>query len=332
MNRRTEGLLLSEALDGFAKYKVVEGLSSNTLHSYRDQLDRLVAHLGNPLLEDITSEQLGDFLYWLRTDYKPRRVNRDNKDSLSPKTLYNFWVSMKSFFTWAHKNDFLPRDLMAPVAKPRFTVEPIDPFTREEIEQLLHVCKYSRVADTNGRLPFKMKRPTYRRDEALILVLLDTGLRASELCALRITDVNMKTGEVTVRHGKHGGAKGGKGRFVYIGKATRRTLWRYIVEREDKDNEYAPLFLSTGDRPLNKNSLRLLLRRLGKKAGLKKCHPHMFRHTFATNYLRAEGDIFTLQELLGHSSLEMVRRYARIANVDIQRMHSRASPVDNWAL
>jgi len=87
-----------------------------------------------------------------------------------------------------------------------------------------------------------MQRPTYRRDTALTMFLLDTGHRASEVCALRIGDLDMKTGEVTVRHGKEGGAKGDKGRTVYAGKGTRRTLWRYLVEREDGENEQAPLF------------------------------------------------------------------------------------------
>lgn len=331
MNRRTEGLLLSEAIDGFTKYKVVEGLSPRTLESYIDQLGRFQEYLNDLPLSDITADNINDFLYWLRTDYQPQRLT-GNGDPLSPKTIYNIWVTLKSFFTWALKSGFLKVDLMETVPRPKFNVEPIAPFTREEIEQLLQACKYNRLSKPGNRRPFKTQRPSYRRDEALVLFLLDTGLRVSELCALRIADVDMKTGEVTVRHGRKGGAKGGKGRTVYIGKVTRKALWRYLVERDNNEEEYSPLFLSTRDDPMNKDSLRLLLRRLGKKVGIKKCHPHRFRHTFAINYLRSNGDVFTLQELLGHSSLEMVRRYARIAKIDLQRMHGRASPVDNWGL
>jgi len=177
-----------------------------------------------------------------------------------------------------------------------------------------------------------MARPTYRRDEALILFLLDTGVRASELCALRLCDVDMGTGEVTIQHGKEGGAKGSTGRSVYIGKATRRTLWRYLVERGVENDEDAPLFTTIYDKPLNRDSLRLIFRRLGEAVGLKACHPHMFRHTFAISYLRSDGDVLTLQTLLGHASLEMVKRYARLAKIDLQRSHGRASPVDNWGL
>ncbi len=331
MNRSSQGLLLSQAISGFVKYKVVEGLSDTTLTSYQDQLDRLLNHLGDILIADINALHVEDFIYWLRTDYEPQRVNGKQKP-LSGKTIYNYWVTLKSFFSWAHQREFIAANPMDVVPRPKFNDKPVDPFTREEIDKLLQVCKQSRLAETNGRRPFMMDRPTYRRDEALILFLLDTGLRASELCALRIRDVDMSTGEVTIQHGKEGGAKGAKGRTVYIGKATKRTLWRYLVERGEKDNEEVPLFTTIDDKPLNRDSLRFIFIRLGKAAGLKTCHPHMFRHTFAINYLRSDGDVLTLQTLLGHTSLEMVKRYARIAKIDLQRSHGRASPVDNWGL
>jgi integrase/recombinase XerD len=101
---------------------------------------------------------------------------------------------------------------MEGIPRPRFTVKPIDPLTREEIEQLLQACKYSRVVQTSNRRPFKMLRKTYRRDRAFILFLLGTGVRASELCTLQVGDADMSTGEVTIRHGKAGGAKGAQGR------------------------------------------------------------------------------------------------------------------------
>ena len=135
-----------------------------------------------------------------------------------------------------------------------------------------------------------------------------------------------------VKHGAAGGAKGGKGRTVYLGKATRNALWRYLVDRDDASDPQAPLFLEANGRPLNKTALRLLVAGLGKKANRSKCHPHLFRHSFAITYLRNGGDLFTLQSLHGHGNLEMVRHYARIAEVDVAQAHRRASPADNWHL
>jgi len=164
------------------------------------------------------------------------------------------------------------------------------------------------------------------------LTLLDTGLRASEICALTIGDLDAKSGRVNVKHGTAGAAKGGKGRVVYLGKSARSAVWRYLADREDGENLQSSLFLGKFDHPMSNTSLRLLLRYIGTKAGVTKTYPHRFRHTFAIAYLRSGGDLFTLQALLGHKSLEMVQHYARIAEVDIAEAHRRASPADNWHL
>ena len=197
---------------------------------------------------------------------------------------------------------------------------------------MLKAAEFCHEANTTRRRRFVMRRPTARRDRALILFLLDTGLRASELCALSVGDVDLKTGQVDVKHGQNGGAKGGKGRVVYLGKTARRSLWRYLASRADGADQDAPLFVGKLHRRMNKGVLRQLVARLGEKAGVAHAHPHRFRHTFALTYLRSGGDVFTLQSLLGHRTLEMVQHYARIAQIDIEQAHRRASPVDNWQL
>jgi len=83
---------------------------------------------------------------------------------------------------------------------------------------------------------------------------------------------------------------------------------------------------------MNKDGLHLVITALGKKAKIQKCYPHKFQHTFAITYLRSGGDLFTLQSLLGHSTLEMLQHYARIAEVDVEQAHRKASPADNWRL
>lgn len=119
---------------------------------------------------------------------------------------------------------------MKSVPIPRFQKVDVEPFTQEEIESMLKACTYSREAETFMRRKFAMRRPTANRDQAILLTLLDSGIRASEFSALRVDDFEAKRGKLEIRHGVEGGAKGGKGRVVYLGKTARHAVWRYLAE------------------------------------------------------------------------------------------------------
>jgi integrase/recombinase XerD len=332
MNHRPQVLNFSSALNGFLQYKLAEGLSPATVFNYERDLKLWLAHMGDQDIGKITSANLLEFLNYLRSEYVPRRIAGKEERKLSDKTIYNFYVSLSAFFTWAGM-EFEMANPMKKVPRPRVAEgAPVEPFRREEIELLIKACDACAEADTHDRRRFIMARPTGKRDKAILLTLLDTGLRASELCALRIGDVDMKTGKVTIRPGVEGKAKGRKGRTVYLGKSARRFLWRYLTEREDETDPDEPLFVGKYNRPMNRDGLRQLLGSLGEKVQVLKCHPHRFRHTFAITYLRSGGDLFTLKSLLGHSTLEMVEHYARIADVDVEQAHRKASPADNWRL
>jgi integrase/recombinase XerD len=331
MNRRSPGLKPSRALQGFINYKFAAGLSPRTIDSYERDLKLWLTYQEDIDIAEITSRDLRDYLIYLRTEYTPRRLYGNNDKPLSPKTIRNHWISLSAFFSWACMEFEIPNP-MKKVPAPKYKDPPVTPFTKDEVWEMLKACDFCEEAKTDRRRRFTMRRSTAKRDRALILVLLDTGLRATELCSLRVDDVDLKTGRVDVKHGAYGGAKGGKGRVVFLGKVARGTLWRYLAEREDGEDPEAPLFVSIQNRPLNKDALRLVIKALGEKAGVKKCYPHLFRHTFAIQYLRAGGDVFTLQMLLGHSTLDMVRRYARLAEVDLERAHRKASPADSWRL
>jgi len=331
MNRNSSGsLVLSKALVGYLYFKTAEGLSIRSLISYERILKKWIEYCGDVEIKSVTSKEIIQYLSWLRTDYVPQRLN-GAKRALSPKTLRNIWITLSSFFSWASQ-EFGILNPVKDVPAPRFQKAPVDAFTQKELGLMLKACLHSRESDTNFRRKFVMKRPSANRDQAIILMLLDTGLRASELCALTIGDVDVKRGKVDIRHGVQGGAKGGKGRIVFLGKTTRRTLWRYLVEREDIDDLDAPLFAVRSDRKFSPDTLRHLIKNIAKRAGVKNAYPHKFRHTFSITYLRSGGDVFTLQALLGHSSLDMVRYYAQVAQVDVEKAHRKASPADNWRL
>jgi integrase/recombinase XerD len=166
-----------------------------------------------------------------------------------------------------------------------------------------------------------------------VLLLLDSGIRAQELCDIKCGDVNLTS--AVQGHGLKVKGKGNKERVVYFGKRTAKAIWKYLLPRLDTMKPEEPLFVvDYPDDPhqMDRKVLGHLLKRIGDRAGVSGVYPHRFRHSFAITYLRNGGDVFTLQTLLGHSDLAMVRRYARIAQMDCERVHQSASPVDNWKL
>ena len=286
MNHRSSGLLLSKAIEGFFNFKLAEAISLGTIAGYRHDLKHFIEHVGDQDVGNITADMARTFLGWLRTGYIPKRFN-GSTHPLSPKTLRNYWICLSSFFAWLHR-EFDYDDVMDKVPAPKANRAPVEPFSREQLELLLKAAEYSEESKTTERRKFRMHRSTAKRDLAIILTLVDTGLRATELCSLNTGDVDMKTGRIVVKHGVTGGAKGGKGRIVFLGKTARRAVWMYLVSREDQgDDPDERLFIGKFDRPMNNSALLHLIKRLGVRAGVKKCHPHRFRHTFAIRpYLR----------------------------------------------
>jgi integrase/recombinase XerD len=331
MNRKPPGFLLSKAINGFLQFKTAEGLSPTTIDSYRRILKLWMERQPDVNITKVTAKDIRDYMNYMRLEYVPRRITGGNERKLSRKSIRNIYVAFKAFFRWA-KDEFHIPSPMDHFPTPRYTSPEIIPFTKEEVEKLLKACDLCDEAQTDRRRKFTMRRATAHRDRAIILMLLDTGLRASELCSLHVEDVDLKSGKISVWHGVGGGAKGGKGWTVFLGKTARKALWRYLVDREDGDFPAAPLLTNKSERSLNKDALRQVINALGGKAGIKHCYPHRFRHTFAITYLRSGGDLFTLKSLLGHSSLDMVQHYARVAEVDVEQAHRKASPADNWRL
>jgi integrase/recombinase XerD len=310
---------LRQAIDGYLLFKTAEGLRPRTIALYRWELERFATWAEDPPLEDLGHEQVTAFLAYLRHDYRPVRSNGDTAP-LSSQSVYNAWTALKSFARWVGETLDTPDMVAGKVPRPKTTNAEQTPFTVDEVRALL-----AAVRPTRAKRPRSGKR--YHdglRDHAIVLTLLDTGMRAGELCALTVGDVHLSTGQLSIHDGK-----GGKPRTVWLGDVTRPVVWRYLQERPDGADPMAPLFAST-DGPMSVSWLRKRLVHLGQAAGVPDCKPHRFRYTFAIQYLRNGGDVFTLQSLLGHSSLTMVRYYLHLAQADVEQAHRRASPVDRW--
>ena len=307
---------LSDAVEGFLMFKAVD-CSKHTLKDYDNTFRQWLTFLeDDPPVDEVTAAHVQRFLYYLRVDRE-----------LKPKTVKNALTGISSFFSWAEVELQVAHVVRGRVQLPNAPAPEIIPLTQKETKDLIRACARSASWQSARRTTTEAKRPTRWRDRAIILTLLDTGARAQELCDLKVGDVNLETGMAVIRKGKRN-----KERIVYLGKITRESLWRYLAKREFKDKT-DPLFMTSKRGPLDRHALRKMLARAGDRAEISEpVYPHRLRHTFAINYLRNGGDIYTLQRLLGHSSLDMVRRYLSIAEVDLEQTHRRASPVDNWRL
>jgi integrase/recombinase XerD len=312
----------SKALEGFYLARSAEGISPRTVEIYQWSLEPLCKALQDPEVEAITTHQLQTYLAKL--------IKEGRLSVLSVQMVHR---CIRAFWSWAEVDLNLPSRPDKSIKKPAGKGEEIQPFTLSEIEKMVKACDYTKVVDTQGdRRLFQMKRPEVRRDKAILLLMLDTGVRAGELCRLDVGDVEMDNGEVSIRPFRS--SHKSRPRTVYLGKAARRALWLYLAER-GKPGPEEPLFLS-GDKQevlrYNPNALGKLIRGLGERAGVKNAHPHRLRHTMAIQYLRNRGDPFTLKKLLGLASWAIVQVYIQLAETDLQTVHKTASPVDGWRL
>ena len=223
----------------------------------------------------------------------------------------NIFGALKAFLNW-YETESAGADWQNPLHKvknPRRPTEPLDPLPMPDFRALLSQCERKSFAGD--------------RDRALLLVLLDTGVRHQELTDLHVGDVDMATGSVLVRSGK-----GRKPRTVFVGATTRRALAAYLRYRGSLADG-APLWITaTQGTRLTKSGIRQIVRRRAEQAGIAIPGMHAFRRAFAVNSLRNGMDVVTLQRLLGHTSLNVISRYLKLLTADLQAAHGRYGVVD----
>jgi integrase/recombinase XerD len=307
-------MLLSTALDGYWLARQ-RNLSANTVRDYQLTFRRLQEYLGGDReIDAITSDDVQRF------------INRLRDEGKSAKTVLNYWIGLSSLWTWAEKELGIPHIIRLHVEQPRVHRQPVQPYTQAEVRLLLGACQESATWETATGHQAKAQRPTALRDRAIMLVLLDSGLRASELCALKLADYERKRGQIIIQRGK-----GDKKRIVFIGDAARQAVWRYLVTRKDAKPE-DPMFTTRENIALDRSALRRMISAAGQRSGVPGAGAHRFRHTFAINFLRNGGNLLALQELLGHERMDTVKLYAKQAEVDLEYQQRVASPADRWHL
>jgi len=246
-------------------------------------------------------------------------------DGLKDRSINDYLVRLTALWSFAQDEFKLP-NIIREVEKRNYSEREIVPFTQEEVKAILNASEWMMAWNTQKGKEVRAKRPTWRRDVAILMVLVDVGLRATELCKLTVGDYHSETGRLLVRFGK-----GNKQRTVFLGTAAQRVLWRYMMSR-DRIKPADPLFITRENKSLIRTYLAHMITRLGNNAKVPNAHAHRFRHTFAIQYLRNGGNIFELQRILGHEELDTVKIYLQYAEVDIERAQRANSPADNWRL
>lgn len=317
---------LSQTVAGFVLFRSTD-LAQNTLTGYRHIFAKLQTHLADPDIATITATDIVQYLDYLATTPQPMGgVARRPPRPLSRKSRLNVHAALSSLFTWAVSEGYAPENIMRHVPRPRPEQRAILPFTREDILALLDAA--DKITYTRQEKLVHAARQTAIRDRAIIALLLDTGMRASELCHATVGDLDLKNNRLRVM------GKGSKERVLMIDTRTAKAVWRYLTEYRAGAPDSAPLFTNHGtdDEPLTRRNLITLLHRIGSAAGVRGCHPHKFRHTFAINFLKNGGNLYALQATLGHTTLDMCKRYLAISQADTEEAHKLASPVANWKL
>jgi integrase/recombinase XerD len=287
----------------FIKAKKIEGLSHNTIRIYEQQLKHFLTFCEAQMLQrlsQVTASDIRKFLLWLQ------------EGGYNPGGQHMTYRVLKTFFRW-YDLEAEPENWRNPITKvkaPRLDEEPIEPVAIETIRSMLETCDKSFLG---------------KRNRAILLFLLDTGLRAREVLSIDLQDMNLVTGNVLLRR-----RKGGKPRTVFIGKETKKALRVYLRER--KDNLSALWVTDDQGKRLAYGGLRTLLERHARLAGVDSPTAHDFRWAFALTMLRNGTDLVTLARLMGHTSLKVLQRYLKQLPEDLQEAHRQAGPVDSAGL
>ena len=313
---------MGHLLQGYQLCAITEGKSPNAITIVTNSVsyfqDFLTSQGISTDVTQVSHHEIRAFILHLQQKrcFSGHRFNHAQDRGLSGHTINCYLRSLRIFFSWLVSEGIIEANPFERVKIPRPPRKVIPAFSDSQIQQLLNAI------DTRTAEGY--------RDYTIILTLLDTGLRVSELCGLELDNLWLEDGMLKVL------GKGNKERLIPIGKQVQRLLWRYInrcrPEPAGANRDF--LFLTREGRPLTKDRVEKIIGYYGRKAELKgvRCSPHTLRHTAAVKFLRNGGDVFSLQRMLGHASLEMTRRYCELADIDVKRAHMTASPVDNLCL
>lgn len=287
---------VDEVSKAFVSERQAENLSIHTIKYYKRETGYFVNWLtprGVEILEDITPQNIREYLTELGTHRNKGGVHSSYRAIKAMLNFYDF--------------EFEPLNWKNPIKKvkvARPNIPPLQGITVEDVQKLINACEGKNIL----------------RDRAIFHCLVSSGCRASEFLALNIEDVDFVNGSVKILHGK-----GDKSRFTFFGREARKTLRKYLCTHPIN---IPALWLNGHNERMTKSSLEFMVLKYSQKAGVKHVSLHDFRRCFALSCYRKGIDVFTISQLLGHSSVEITKRYLNITIDDLQLAHAKGNPLD----
>lgn len=275
--------MVIESIESWLKTKQLEGRSKRTLKYYRDTAERLAKFLDRDPA-DATTDEVRSFLASFTS-------------TCTNVTINNYRRNLNSYYNYLEDEDKITKSPMRRIhyIKEDKTVK--EPFADEEVQRILDAA-------------------SDMRDKAIIAFLASTACRVGEVVDIKTADVNMNEREAKVY------GKGGKERIVYFDARAKIALREYMDTRDDAC-PYLFVCKQNDKRPLTVGAVETIVRNVGKKAGVEKCHPHRFRRTVATRAIDRGMPIEQTKELLGHSQIQTTMIYAKVSRENVKASHRR---------
>lgn len=297
-----EAAEMDMAINAFLRDCKIRNLSEHTITYYRNELRAFRNILEKQSIDTaparITEKIIREnvILYMMGQGRKEAAINARLR-------------ALRAFFNFLEREAILPHNPMEGVRLVRQKRAAIQTFSREQLRAILGAPD--------------QRTFTGLRDYTAMLVMVETGLRVKELLNIRLDDIDFNDNTIRVR-----APKSYQERIVPFQTVVKRALRKYIAVRGNLDTNI--LFVNLNNEPLGVKGLQTAIAKYGRIAGIKgvRCSPHTFRHTFAKMAVQNGANIFELQKILGHASLEMVRVYVNLFSSDVVSAHKRFSPVE----
>jgi site-specific recombinase XerD len=274
-----------ELLNRFISTKKLEGRSDKTLKYYKSTVDKMLGAI-NKNVKTITTDDLRQYL----TAYQSR-------STVSNQSVDNVRRNLSSFFTWLEDENYILKSPVRRIHKIKTSTSIKETYSDDEMERLRDSCKVI-------------------RNLAMIDLLASTGMRVGELVLLNREDIDFNERECIVL------GKGDKQRMVYFDARTKLHLLEYLKSRKD-DNSALFVGLRVPNNRLGIGGIELIIRKLGRNIGIKKCHPHKFRRTMATVAIDKGMPIEQVQRLLGHEKIDTTLHYAMVKQSNVKNAHRK---------